>query len=209
MRLLALDASLANCSAAVLVDGLVVSEQAVAGGQGKQLALLAEAVLATAGVRPAALEAVAVSVGPGSFTGLRASSALARGLACVAAAEPVGVSLLEVFKHALPAPIGRTLWVAVDSRRINHLFLAANAPFRSVARAALPVPSDPIIVAGDAAAVVVADLVARGADALLAGPLQPRARDVGAVALRRLAWVLPPLAAVPLYVDPPAVHAAR
>ncbi len=208
MRLLALDASLSNCSAAILVDGFAVIEQAVPGEQGKQLALLAEAVLAKAGIRPAALDAVAVSIGPGSFTGLRVSSALAWGLACAVRREPVGVSLREVFTHALPAPAGRTLWIAIDSRRVKHVFLAADGPFRAVGRAALPQPSGPIAVVGDAAPEVVARLAARGADAVLAAALPPHARDVGAVALRRLAGALPPLAAAPLYVDPPAVHAA-
>ncbi|MDR3536307.1 MAG: tRNA (adenosine(37)-N6)-threonylcarbamoyltransferase complex dimerization subunit type 1 TsaB, partial [Acetobacteraceae bacterium] len=79
MLILGLDASLARCSAAVLADGVVCAERCEEGGRGYATVLpaLARETLREAGLRAAGLDGVAVTVGPGSFTGLRAALALA------------------------------------------------------------------------------------------------------------------------------------
>jgi tRNA threonylcarbamoyladenosine biosynthesis protein TsaB len=203
MVVLGLDAALARCSAAVLADGAVLAEASEDGGRGyaSLLPVMARDVLARAG---RAFDGVAVTVGPGSFTGLRAALAFGHGLALATGRPVVGVTVAEALREAG----GETLWVAIDSRR-GRVFLDRGDGFAAVAVAALPLPDGPVAVAGDAAAEVVAALAARGAEAVATAFRLPRARDVAAVGTRRLAGVLGPLAAEPLYVDPPEARLPR
>jgi tRNA threonylcarbamoyladenosine biosynthesis protein TsaB len=78
---------------------------------------LVERVLADAGLGIEDLEAVAVSIGPGSFTGLRIGLALAKGLAFAGGLRLVGVPTLEALATvADPAP-GETVCAALDARK--------------------------------------------------------------------------------------------
>ena len=204
MRILALDAALARCSAAIVVDGAVLAERQADGGRG-QVAVLPEmlrTVLAASGVAVAALDAVGVTVGPGSFTGLRAALALAHGFALAIGRPVVAVTVAEALAAALPAEPGRTVWTAIDSRR-GRVFLDTGAGMGPIDLSALPTASRRIAVTGDAAIAVAARLAARGNDVKLTDARLPLARWVATVAAQRLAGLLPPLDPQPLYVDPP------
>jgi tRNA threonylcarbamoyladenosine biosynthesis protein TsaB len=103
---------------------------------------------------------------------------------------------------------GRHLWVALDTRR-GRIFLAQDrGRFETVAMDALPQPSGPVMVAGDAAEQVTAALRAMGVDAVASPARSLDPADVGRAALRRLAGALPPLDTQPLYVDAPAAREA-
>ena len=204
MLILGLDASLARCSAAVWSDGVVLAELCEEGGRSYATALpaLAREVLRAAGPR-CVPDGVAVTVGPGSFTGLRAALALAHGIALAAGRPVLGVTLAEALGEAVPERAGRVLWVAIDSRRGRVFLHRGEGDFTAVGLEDLPDPAGPVALAGDGAAVVAAALAARGADVLLTDARLPLARHVAAVGARRLAGELAPLAAQPLYVDPP------
>ncbi len=73
-------------------------------------------LLGTIGWQPADIELVAVSAGPGSFTGLRVGVVAAKVLAYAAGSEVLGVDTLEVIAAAAP-PEPRPLWAAVDAQR--------------------------------------------------------------------------------------------
>ena len=204
MLLLGLDAALARCSAAVVADGLLLAERQAPGGRGHGAVLppLVAEVLAEAGYDATALDGVAVTVGPGSFTGLRAAIALAQGIALAAGCPVLGVTVAEALAAALPAPDGWTLWVAIDSRR-GRVFLDRAGSLLSMALDALPPAGGRVAVAGDAAIEVAARLAARGDMVMLTDARLPLARHVAAVGKRRLRGKIPPLPALPLYIDPP------
>jgi tRNA threonylcarbamoyl adenosine modification protein YeaZ len=200
MRILALDAALARCSAGLVVDGTLAAESAR--GQATLLAPMVRAVLAEAGLAADALDAVAVTVGPGSFTGLRASLALALGIGLAVARPVVAVTVAEAFAEALPRLGSRVLWTAIDSRR-GRIFLDVGGSVRAVDLDRLPAAEGRLAVAGDAAIAVAARLAARGDDVMLTDARLPAPLHVALAAARRLAGELAPLAAQPLYVDPP------
>ena len=154
------------------------------------------------GAGAAGLDAVAVTIGPGSFTGLRAALALAHGIAFGASCALVPVSLAEVFAEALPRGGGRALWTAIDSRR-GRVFLDAGAGFHAYALDALPATEGRVAIAGDAAIAVAAELATRGDDVMLSDARLPWPRHVALAAAKRMSGELPPLPALPLYVDPP------
>lgn len=120
--ILALDTCLAACSVAVL-DGDVVraarSEPMTRGHQ-ERIAVLAREVMAEAGVTFAELTRIAVTVGPGSFTGLRVGLSFAKGLATALAIPCVGVNTLE----ALAASANATGLVAgVLDAKMGQVYL--------------------------------------------------------------------------------------
>lgn len=205
MRILALDAALASCSVALLDCGDVLAEQSLPGGRGQHhlLPVMARNVLAAA-PHP---DAIAVTIGPGSFTGLRASIALAHGLAA-GLCPVIGVTVAEALAEAVALPDGWALWTAIDSRR-GRIFLDQGSGFSAVALASIPAPQGPVAVAGDAAADLVARLAAKGCQMMLTQARQPQARHVAQIGLRRLQGALPALPAQPLYIDPPEASLPR
>ena len=204
---LALDATLSGCSVGVVgLDG-VVAERRATGARGRVAALpaMAEEAMAQAGVPPSQLAMVAVTIGPGSFTGIRTALSLAHGIALAARVSLVGVTVGE----ALAAPdCGRQQWVAVDTRR-DRVFLERNGEVVTVALDALPDPGRPVSVAGDAAIAVASRLAASGADVLLLPARMPTPAGVAAAARRRVSAGPDPRPVQPLYVDPPEARPAK
>ena len=96
MRLLALDAATENCSVAVLIGDQCV-ERSVGSGKAhaEHLLKLVAEVLAEAQVPLAGLDGIVASIGPGAFTGVRVSVAVAQGLAFGAGLGVIAVSTLE------------------------------------------------------------------------------------------------------------------
>jgi tRNA threonylcarbamoyladenosine biosynthesis protein TsaB len=131
LRLLAFDTAGSSCSAGVFVDGqpLAVRRSDGAGGHAEWLPRSIEAVLAEAAIDPGALDAIAVTVGPGSFSGIRTGLAAARSLALVTGLQAIAVTTLEALAaplaHANSAPI--PIAAILDARR-GQVFLQRFAP---------------------------------------------------------------------------------
>jgi len=81
-------------------------------------------LLADAGWRPRDIDLVAVSVGPGSFTGLRIGLAAAKGFVMASGAEIIGVSTLDAFAHLVAkASYGLPILPVIDARK-SEVFTA-------------------------------------------------------------------------------------
>jgi len=90
-----------------LVDGdrlVAESSYRADGTRGGRLLPTVDAVMREAGLAPRDLDVVAVSVGPGSFTGVRVGLATAKGFVLGTGARLVGVSTLEVLAEGYPVP---------------------------------------------------------------------------------------------------------
>ena len=81
------------------------------------LPALVERVLRDAGIALDAVETIAVSIGPGSFTGLRVGLAYAQGIAFAGGLRLVGVPTLEALAWVAEAPPGATICAAIDARK--------------------------------------------------------------------------------------------
>lgn len=114
MRLLAIDTSTDACAVGLTVDGSLTALSETAGRAHAELLMaMIEAAMAGAGLSFSDLDRIAVTVGPGSFTGVRVGIAAARGLALASGVPAVGVSTLAVHVEAARAVAGTRPVLAV------------------------------------------------------------------------------------------------
>jgi tRNA threonylcarbamoyladenosine biosynthesis protein TsaB len=96
MRVLAVDTATEACSVALLNGDEMIGRSADPGlSHAPQILGMVEAVLAEAEVRLSMLDGIAASIGPGAFTGVRISVAVAQGLAFGAGLRVAPVTTLE------------------------------------------------------------------------------------------------------------------
>ena len=148
------------------------------------------------------LDLVAVVVGPGSFTGLRAGISVACGIGLALDVPVVGVSVTEALAAAVPGLDGRDLWVATEARR-GRVFIDSGKGAVGFDITALPRPAGRVAIAGNAGIEVAGALAAKGVDVMLTAARVPTMASVAAVGVARAAGTLAPLAALPLYIDAP------
>lgn len=129
MRLLAIDTAADLCAACVLdtqggEQGRAVLD--LGKGHAEHLMAVIDAALADAGIAYAGLDAVVVSVGPGSFTGVRVGVAAARGLALALKIPAVGVTTLEALAREAARP-GLPVIAKIEAGR-GQAYVAAFSP---------------------------------------------------------------------------------
>jgi tRNA threonylcarbamoyl adenosine modification protein YeaZ len=129
MRLLAIDTALDACSVGV-TDGerLVTRSEIVGRGHAEILMGLIAGALAEAGFAVSDITRIAVTVGPGSFTGLRIGIAAARGLALVTGAEVVGIGTLAVHAEEARAERGALPVLALIAAGRGEIYGARYSP---------------------------------------------------------------------------------
>ena len=214
MKLLAIDTALPAVSACVLTEGDTTPEAeetlAMERGHAEALLPLIERVMAKVEGGFSALGRVAVTVGPGSFTGLRVGIAAARAIALAWELPAVGVSTLA----ALAAPLiledkPDTIVVAIDARH-GHVYFAAfhgdgrllSAPrFADVTSAVAALGAGPLRLAGSGAPMLAIAAWSQGLTAEIIG--DRIAPDIAFVA--RLGLLADPAHAParPLYLKAP------
>jgi tRNA threonylcarbamoyladenosine biosynthesis protein TsaB len=153
MRLLAFETATEACSVAVYADGRLHERHELAPRRHAALALpWAEALLADAGIARAQLDAIAVGIGPGAFTGVRLAVALAQGIALGLDVPVVPVSTLAVLAlSGLPADArsGQGIVAAIDAR-MGEVYLGR---FRVDAEGLVEAVGHELLVAPEAAPV--------------------------------------------------------
>lgn len=207
MIVLGLDTCLSSCSVAVL-DGervLGFAREVMARGHQERLASMTREVMADAGLSFDRLDRIAVTVGPGSFTGLRVGIAFAKGLALALARPAVGIGTLEALAAEADKDSGGLVFPAIDARR-GQLYLQGFEHGRALMA--------PDALTAEAAAARLAELAQGraftlvGSGAALLADFAPSARVVAAEGadarqVARLAAAREPGPLKPLYLRSP------
>lgn len=202
-----------------LVDGdrLLAEARHATAARGVDLLLAIDRLCRGAGVAPAALDAIAIGAGPGSFTGLRIGMATAKGIAFAANRPLWAVSSLAALADDARAELAAAQPIAADGAICAALDARRGELFAGVFRSGVLLADERVIAPGELAAWV--DEVA-GAGAWFAGdaldghrgalaPLADRwlaARTPSGRAVARLALAGPradaTLGGVPTYIRP-------
>ena len=129
MLILAIDTALDACAAAILdtdAGGLVAREsQPMKRGHAETLMPLIARVMQRSGLSFAALDRIAVTTGPGSFTGLRVGLSAARGIALAARKPAVGLSTLSAYAAPLIGEHGGHPIISTIDARHDHVYVQA------------------------------------------------------------------------------------
>lgn len=221
MNMLAFDTCFDACSACVAreADGKVVqlasASECFAMGHAEKLMPFVENSMNSAGITFADIDRIAVTIGPGTFTGTRIGIAAARGLALAKQIEIVSTTSLAVMAEVAVGALGNRrspgdLAIAVDARRDQvymQLFgtggLDPKSPpmLLSIFEATRFGGDGPILIAGSGAETIAAAAKQDGREVSAHfAELLP-----AATTLARMATALPVVAGalVPLYLRPP------
>jgi tRNA threonylcarbamoyladenosine biosynthesis protein TsaB len=218
LRVLAIDTALNACSACVLAqdaaEPLALESLPMERGHAEALLPLVERVIAQVDGHFSTLDRVAVTIGPGSYTGLRTGIAAARAIGLAAGIPVVGVTTLS----ALIAPLmstdkRRLLAAAVDARHGQVYFQMVAPGGRSVIAPTLVgirdavrlIGAGPVTLNGSGAPAIVVEALTSGIDAVVpSGAGRP---DIAWVA--RLGTAADPAQALPkpLYLRGPDAKA--
>ena len=127
MLILAIDTALEACAAAVLdtdTGKLIAQEsQSMKRGHAEALMPLIGRVIAASGKSFASLGRIAVTTGPGSFTGLRVGLSAARGIALAANIPAVGVTTLAAYAAPIVSEGAENPVVSAIDARHDHVYL--------------------------------------------------------------------------------------
>lgn len=129
--ILSLETSTDVCSAALHDQGTLLSEAEIHERQvhGAKLAVMVNQLMAAAGIDARQINAVAVTSGPGSYTGLRIGTSTAKGL-CYALDIPlIAVGSLELlaFQARPNAPADALMCPMIDARRMEVYCLVTDS----------------------------------------------------------------------------------
>ena len=126
MLILAIDTALDACAAGVLDTGagkLIAQEsQAMKRGHAEALMPLIARVIKQSGIAFAGLDRIAVTTGPGSFTGLRVGLSAARGIALAANKPVVGLTTLTAYAAPVVGQNGEQPVISAIDARHDHVY---------------------------------------------------------------------------------------
>jgi tRNA threonylcarbamoyladenosine biosynthesis protein TsaB len=125
MKILAVDTALGACSVALLDDDNVRAHifEPMDRGHAERLAPMVEEAMKSAGAEFSALDRLAVTVGPGTFTGQRVGLAFMRGLRLALGLPLTGVTTLEAMAAAALAETGEPKAAAIHDARRDEAYL--------------------------------------------------------------------------------------
>jgi tRNA threonylcarbamoyladenosine biosynthesis protein TsaB len=214
LRVLAIDTALGACSACIQDTGTgeMLARETIPMERGHAEALLPliDRLVSQVEGSFGSLSRVAVTVGPGSYTGLRVGISAARGIGLAAGIPVVGVATLSAFLAPLMASDSRGLFTGAIDAKHGHIFVQAIAyggkviiapSLMSYRDAIRQLGSGPLMIAGTAAASLAAEARAQGVEAHVIE--DSPAPDIAWVA--RLGAIADPASALPkpLYLREP------
>jgi len=124
MKILAIEFSSDHRSVAVLDGAQLLAEQTVTEGRDTAAVALIESALGQAAVGRTEIDCIAVGIGPGSYTGIRAAIALTQGWQLALGVKVLGVDSLEALANGEQAAGRRgEITLAVDAQR-GEFYLA-------------------------------------------------------------------------------------
>lgn len=143
--ILSLETATTVCSVAITNGREIVAERKLHEDKShaNQLTLIIEELIQSAGLKMSEVQAVAVSEGPGSYTGLRIGLSTAKGL-CYALGVPlIGISTLEAMalEVSMNNPENHWLCPMIDARRME-VYTALYSPTLNLVKAPMPMILD-------------------------------------------------------------------
>jgi tRNA threonylcarbamoyladenosine biosynthesis protein TsaB len=214
LRVLAIDTALGACSACILETetGELLARDTIPMERGHAEALLPliDRLISHVDNGFESLRRVAVTVGPGSYTGLRVGISAARGIGLAAGIPVVGVATLSAFLAPMMAGDTRGLFTSAIDAKHGHIYIQAIAfggkviiapSLMSYRDAIRQLGSGPLLITGTAAASLAAEARAQGVEAHVVE--DSPAPDIAWVA--RLGAIADPATALPkpLYLREP------
>src|SRR5882724_4949957 len=190
MLILAIDTALDACAAGVLDTGsgntIAIESQAMKRGHAEALMPLIGRVMKASGIAFAELDRIAVTTGPGSFTGLRVGLSAARGIALAANKPVVGLTTLTAYAAPVVSQNGEQPVIsAIDARHDQVYFQVVSGNGSALIRPSIA----PIEEALDASRFGAPHLVGNAANILAERWPAPAPFRVDAQAAPDIAWV--------------------
>lgn len=189
MKILAVDTALGACSAALLDDARVLAHrfEPMDRSHAERLAPMVEEVVREANADLASLDRLAVTTGPGTFTGQRVGLAFMRGLRVALHRPLIGITTLAAMAAQAKTETGAEIAIALHDARRDEIYLeiegrlpASVLPFDDVVAVLRALADGKVALAGTAASRVCDALANRF---LLSSVRQPDALWVARLAM--------------------------
>jgi tRNA threonylcarbamoyladenosine biosynthesis protein TsaB len=230
VKILALDTATENCSAALLMDGaLLTREQELQLGHAERILPMIDELLSEGRTALTDLDAIAFGRGPGGFTGVRLAATVTQGLAFAASLRVVPVSDLQaVAQRALGIDASLVRVVVCNDARMSEVYWGCyergpDGLARLLGEEHVSKPTEVRLPASWSTAAAVGRGFLAYADAVrsalpsVADPvdlltsLLPRAAEIALLAAPAVAagQVLAPEAAIPVYLRDNVAHVAQ
>ena len=216
MKLLAIDTALGACSAAVFDGENILAHrfEPMERGHAERLAPMVRETMQESGLAFGSIDRIAVTIGPGTFTGQRVGYAFARGLRLALQRPLVGVTTLAAMAQAAIAETGARGAVVMHDAKRGEVYASASIDGSTVMpprlttieqalraiREQTQMPKEPLAFAGTAGALAAQNWRAQGYVAVVTEIHAPDAVWVGRLAL---AEPEPETVPRPLYLRPP------
>jgi tRNA threonylcarbamoyladenosine biosynthesis protein TsaB len=212
--LLAIEHSTVRCSLAVLDGENTVMEKAWTepSVRARSLFPMLQAAWNALGARRSTLDAIAVGLGPGSYSGLRMALAAAEGFAAPDATPLIGVSSAEALAWSTMQDAPAAAVTVIGDARRNRLWAATFRDFSTPAAAErfVLIPADALrahLPRGGTVLSADTERLAAGPAGGIARTGVPKAVDVGRLALHRLRAGVSTPPPAPIYLHPPVFRA--
>lgn len=170
MTILAVDTCLGACSVAILDDETILAHRLVLmeRGHAEALAPMVGEAMRESGLAYTALDRLAVTVGPGTFTGQRVGLAFMRGMRVALKKPLIGITSLETMAHQAISETGCEFAAALHDARRDEVYL-------EIVRNGTSVVAPRVLVFGDAMALIGEQMGSH--PLVLCGTAAPRAKE--------------------------------